>query len=79
MVRYIERKAFLGSSYLYRRPGGFLSEPLVIADLPWGRMVRRKKGCNVVREINTIVLPPGETLDDMGYWRDTEYFHTKGS
>ena len=75
MVRYIERaQIYLVESYFYLRLEASLAEPVVLANLPWGKMVRRKKGADVVKELNTLVIPPGETLDDRGYWRDIDYY-----
>ena len=80
MVRYIERnQAFLPSSELYLRPGGRPSptcSPTI--ELYWCKMVM-KKNIEVVTELSTIQLAPGEGLDDRGYWLDTSYYFVQSA
>ena len=75
MVRYIERaQAFITSSEQYLRPNSRPSGPCSsIVDLYWGKM-GKKKGVEVVTELSTHQLAPGESLDDRGYWLNTSFY-----
>ena len=75
MVRYIERaQVFLSSSELYHRPNGRPSGPCAsVVELYWGK-IGKKKGVEVVTELSTHQLAPGESLDDRGYWLNTSFY-----
>ena len=75
MVRYIERaQVFLTSSEFYLRANARPSGPLsFVVDVNWGKMGKRK-GVEVVTQLCTRQLSPGESLDDRGYWLDTSFY-----
>ena len=75
MVRYIERaQVFLSSSEFYLRANARPSGPLsFVVDVNWGRMGKRR-GVDVVTQLCTHQLSPGESLDDRGYWLDTSFY-----